>query len=228
MTFFAHRPVFAIVISIVIVIIGLISMQGLPVAQYPDITPPEVEIKTTYTGASSVDVESSVATPIEQKVNGVEDRIYMKSTNASDGTLSLRVSFEVGTDLDMANVLVQNRLSEAEATLPEDVKKFGVTVKKALAFPMMIVDLYSPNGTFDNAFLSNYANINLVDAISRLRGIGQVTLFGGSDYAMRIWIKPDRLARLSLTVPDVIRAIQEQNVITPGGQLGGPPAPKGT
>ncbi|MHC4814953.1 MAG: efflux RND transporter permease subunit [Planctomycetota bacterium] len=228
MTYFAHRPVFAMVISIVIVIVGLISMQGLPMAQYPDITPPEVEISTTYTGASAVDVEQSVATPIEQKVNGVEDMIYMKSTNASDGQLKLRVSFEVGTDLDMANVLVQNRLSEAMATLPEDVTKFGVTVKKALAFPLMIVDLYSPKGTFDNNFLSNYANINLVDAISRIRGVGQVTLFGGSDYAMRIWIKPDRLARLTLTVPDVIHAIQEQNVITPGGQLGGAPAPPGT
>ena len=228
MTYFAHRPVFAIVISIVIVIVGLISMQGLPMAQYPDITPPEVEIATTYTGASAIDVEASVATPIEQKVNGVEDMIYMKSTNASDGTLTLRVSFEVGTDLDMANVLVQNRLSEAMASLPEDVTNYGVTVKKALPFPLMLVNVFSPNGTFDNNFLSNYANINLVDAISRIRGVGQVTLFGGSDYAMRIWIKPDHLARLNLTVTDVINAIREQSVITPGGQLGGPPAPEGT
>ncbi|MHC5063775.1 MAG: efflux RND transporter permease subunit, partial [Planctomycetota bacterium] len=228
MSYFAHRPVFAIVISIVIVIIGLVAMQGLPVAQYPAITPPEVEIRATYTGASAIDVESSVATPIEQKVNGVEQMIYMTSINSSDGTLAIKVAFEVGADLDMANVLTQNRLSEAMGSLPEEVTRQGVTVKKKLAFPLMLVALSSPNGTYGSDFLSNYANINIVDALSRVRGVGSVTLFGGSDYAMRVWIQPDQLARVGLAVSDVINALEAQNVIAPGGKLGGPPAPEGT
>ncbi|HEV8201149.1 MAG TPA: multidrug efflux RND transporter permease subunit [Candidatus Polarisedimenticolia bacterium] len=226
--FFVNRPIVAMVISIVTVLLGLVALTRVPVAQYPDIVPPMIQITTTYVGASAVDVEQSVATPIEQQVNGVDYSIYLKSINANDGTLTMRVSFEVGTDLDIANVLTQNRLSQATASLPTSVKNYGVTVKKSLAFPLMLVALTSPNGTYDSAFLSNYAAININDALARIRGVGQVNLFGGSDYAMRIWLNPDRLASLGLTVPDIVRAVQQQNVITPAGQIGGPPAPPGT
>ena len=204
--FFINRPIVAMVISIVMVLIGLVALQRLPVAQYPEITPPEIVVNGTYTGASAVDVESSVATPLEQKVNGVENMLYMRSINSSDGTLALRVSFEVGSNLDMSNVLTQNRVSQAQASLPASVKNYGVTVKKSLVFPLLLVTLKSPNGSYDNNFLSNYASINVNDLLSRTKGVGDVKLFGGSDYAMRIWVKPDLLARLGLTVPDLVRA----------------------
>jgi HAE1 family hydrophobic/amphiphilic exporter-1 len=214
--FFVNRPIVAMVISIVIVLLGVVAMSGLPVAQYPEIVPPMVQVNTTFVGASATDVEASVATPLEQKMNGVENMIYMKSTNANDGTLSLKVTFDVGTDLDMANVL------------PQSVKNYGVSVKKSLAFPLLIVTLRSPNGTYDSDFLSNYASINVVDSIARISGVGQVTLAGGSDYAMRIWLRPDRVARLGLTVPDIVGAINQQNQLSPAGQIGGPPAAPGT
>ena len=226
--FFVRRPIVAMVISIVMIIVGVVAMTGLPIAQYPDITPPEVKVEGTYTGANAVAVEQSVATALEQKVNGVENMLYMKSTNASNGQMTLTVSFEVGSDLDISNVLVQNRVSEGTPQLPEEVKRQGVTVKKALAFPMMLVTLRSPNGTFDANFLNNYMSINVQDEIARLQGVGQVTIFGGADYAMRIWIKPDQLSRRGLTVPDIVEAVQQQNVLTPAGKLGGPPAPVGT
>ena len=226
--FFVDRPVFAIVLSILIVLLGGVALQSLPVSQYPEITPPEIVVSATYTGASAVDVEQSVATPLEQQINGVENMLYMKSTNSSAGTMDLRVAFEVGSDLDISNVLVQNRTSQANATLPEDVKKYGVTVKKSLSFPLLLVTLTSPNGSYDNDFLSNYASINITDAVSRIRGVGQVTAFGGSDYAMRVWVRPDRLSQLGLTIPDLARAIQQQSVISPAGRIGGEPAPAGT
>src|SRR5262245_2960452 len=226
--FFVNRPIVAMVISIVTILLGLVALTRLPIAQYPEIVPPMIQVTTSYVGASAVDVEQSVATPIEQQVNGVENSIYLKSINANDGTLTLRVSFEVGTDLDIANVLTQNRVSQATASLPGPVKTYGVTVKKSLAFPLMLVSLKSPGGTYDSNFLSNYAAININDALSRIRGVGQVNLFGGSDYAMRIWINPDRLGSLGLTIPDIVNAVKQQNVITPAGQLGGPPAPPNT
>jgi HAE1 family hydrophobic/amphiphilic exporter-1 len=218
------------VIAIIIVIVGFVAMSALPIAQYPEITPPQVSVSANYTGANAVAVEESVATPIEQKVNGVEDMIYMKSTNASSGSMQLQVSFEVGTDLDMANVLTQNRVSEAQAALPEEVKRLGVTVKKQLSFPLLLISLVSPNGTYDDRFLTNYATINVLDELARIRGVGQATVVGGStfEYAMRVWIKPDQLAKLGLTVPDVTNAIREQNVLIPAGQIGGEPAPPGT
>ena len=226
--FFVNRPIVAMVISIIIVMMGLVAMQSLPIAQYPEITPPEVVVEGIYTGASAVDVELSVATPIEQKVNGVENMIYMKSTNAADGKMNLRVAFEVGTDLDTANMLTQNRVSEATPSLPEEVKRLGVSVKKSLSMPLILVTMTSPNETYDNNFLTNYMAININDSLARIRGIGQVTLFGGSDYAMRAWVRPDQLARYNLTIPDLARAIREQNVIAPGGQVGAEPAPPGT
>jgi HAE1 family hydrophobic/amphiphilic exporter-1 len=228
--FFVRRPIVAIVIAIVTVIVGGVALGGLPVAQYPEITPPMVTVSGSYTGANATNVEQSVATPIEQKVNGVENMIYMKSTNSSDGRMSLEVSFEVGTDLDMANVLAQNRVSEAQAVLPEEVKRQGVTVKKKLAFPLLLLSLVSPGGTYDEQFLTNYATINIIDELSRIRGVGQAEVLGGSvtEYAMRVWVRPDQLAKLNLTIGDLQRAIREQNVLVPAGQLGGPPAPKGT
>src|SRR5512137_2842820 len=226
--FFIRRPIVAMVISIVTMIMGGVALTRLPVAQYPDITPPLIQVSTTYTGASALDVETSVAAPIEQQVNGVDNMIYMKSTNANDGTYNLQVSFEVGANLDMSNVLVQNRVSQAMASLPQDVKNYGVTVKKSLNFPLMLVSLTSPSDAFDNNFLSNYAAININDQIKRIAGVGDVILFGGSDYAMRIWVRPDRLKTLGLTVADLSNAVKQQNVLLPAGQIGGPPAPKGT
>jgi HAE1 family hydrophobic/amphiphilic exporter-1 len=226
--FFINRPIVAMVISIVTVLLGFVALSGLPVAQYPEITPPEIVISATYTGADAVTVEQSVATPLEQQLNGVENSIYMKSVNASDGTTQVRVAFEVGTDLDIANVLVQNRVAQAQPFLPEEVKRLGVTVKKSLSFPLMLVALRSPGGSFDNNFLSNYAAINVNGQIARINGVGQVNLFGGSDYAMRIWVRPDQLAKLQLTVPDLINAVQQQNAVVPAGQVGGQPAPPGT
>ena len=226
--FFVRRPIVAMVIAIIIVLLGVVSMTTLPVAQYPEITPPEVGVTATYTGANAEVVEQSVATPLEQKVNGVENMLYMKSVNSNDGTMNLTVSFEVGSDLDMSNVLVQNRVSEAQASIPEEVKRLGITVKKKLSFPLLLVSLYSPSGAFDQNFLSNYLTINILDAVARIKGVGQASVLGGSEYAMRVWIKPDQLAKLNLTVPDITRAIQEQNVIAPAGQIGGPPALPGT
>jgi HAE1 family hydrophobic/amphiphilic exporter-1 len=226
--FFVNRPIVAMVISIVMILVGVVALRGLPIAQFPEIVPPMINVTTTFIGASALDVEQSVATPLEQQVNGVENMIYMKSINANDGTLTLQVSFEVGADLDMSNVLTQNRVSQANATLPGSVKNYGVTIKKSLTFPLMLVTLTSPDGSYDNNFLSNYAAININDRLARIRGVGEVKLFGGSDYAMRIWVKPDLLARMGLAVPDIVRAIQDQNVIAPAGQIGGPPAVPGT
>ena len=181
----------------------------------------------TYPGASAEAVEQSVATPIEQEVNGVDRMIYMKSSNTSDGRMLLDVNFEVGTDQDTANVLTQNRVSTAAARLPAEVNQQGVTVKKQSPSILMVISLYSPNDTYDANFLINYCGINLRDQILRIPGIAQVDLFGGTDYGMRVWIKPDRLAKLGLTPADVISAIKEQNLQAPAGKIGGAPTPDG-
>src|SRR4051812_48610731 len=226
--FFVRRPIVAMVISIVIVIIGSLALLNVPISQYPEITPPNVEIRTTYTGANALNIEQAIATPIEQKVNGVERMLYMKSTNASDGTMVLNVTFEVGTDLDIATMLTQTRVGQATPTLPIEVKNFGVTTQKSMTFPLILVSLTSPNGTYSNNFLTNYSKINLVDNISRINGVARVNVFGGGDYSMRVWIKPDVLTKLNLTVTDLQQAIQTQNVISPGGKFGAAPAPPGT
>lgn len=226
--FFVKRPTVGIVISIILTIFGAVALRDLPVSQYPEVIPPEIQVNSTYTGADAVAVEQSVTTPLEQKINGVENMIYVRSINANDGTSSIRVSFEVGSNLDMSNVLVQNRVAEGEPSLPEEVKRMGVTVKKSLSFPLLLVTLVSPNGSYNSNFLSNYASININDALARIRGVGQVNLLGGSDYAMRIWVKPDQLSNQGITVSDIVNAVKAQNVIAPGGQVGGPPAPPNT
>ncbi len=226
--FFVNRPVVAMVMSIIMVLLGLVAMKSLPIAQYPEIVPPMVQVTTTFVGASATDVEAAVATPLEQQVNGVEQMIYMKSTNANDGTLVLKISFEVGSNLDMDNVLTQNRVSQAQPQMPSSVKNYGVSVRKALAFPLLVISIKSPKGTYSNSFLANYTTININDSIARIPGVGQINLFGGSDYAMRVWLRPDRIARLGITVPDIINAISAQNQLSPAGQIGGPPAARGT
>jgi len=224
--FFIRRPIVAIVIAIITVLLGLNSLRGLSFEQYPFLAPPTIRVTATYPGASAVAVEQSVATPIEQEVNGVEGSIYMKSSNTSDGRMQLDVNFQVGTDQDMANVLTQNRVSSAQARLPQEVIQQGVTVKKMSPSILMLISLYSPNGSYDANFLINYCGINLRDQLLRIPGIAQVDLFGGTDYGMRIWLRPDKLAKLQLTPSDVISAIKEQNLQAPAGRIGMRPSPK--
>src|SRR3954466_445949 len=225
--FFIGRPIVAIVISILIVMIGVATMLSLSVEQYPFLAPPNIRVTANYPGASAEAVEQSVATPIEQEVNGVDRMIYLKSSNTSDGRMLLDVNFEVGTDQDTANVLTQNRVSTAEARLPAEVNQQGVTVKKQSPSILMVISLFSPKDAYDANFLINYCGINLRDQILRIPGIAQVDLFGGTDYGMRIWIRPDRLAKLGLTPADVINAIKEQNLQAPAGKVGAPPTPPG-
>jgi len=224
--FFVNRPIVAMVIAIVTVIIGLVFLLGLPIEQYPNITPPMVSVRANYTGANALNVEQSVATPLEQQINGVENMIYMKSINANDGTMNIQISFEVGTDPDMNTVFAQNKVSSATAKLPEEVKRLGVTTEKSLPNILMLVTITS-DGRYDQNFLGNYSLINIKDILARIRGIGRVDVLGSSDYSMRIWIKPDRLAQLGITVPEIMNAIREQNVIVPGGKFGDEPAPPG-
>ncbi len=217
----------ATVLAIVIVIAGLVALPSLPVAQYPDITPPTVKVTCTYPGANASVVAETVAAPIEQQVNGVEGMIYMSSTSANDGSYALTVTFEVGTNLDMAQVLVQNRVAIALPRLPEEVKRQGVTTKKQSTSIVLIVALTSEGESFDTLYLSNYATLRIVDELKRIPGVGDISLFGGSDYSMRIWLNPELMKSRGLTVQDVTAAIREQNAQVAAGQIGQPPAPAG-
>jgi HAE1 family hydrophobic/amphiphilic exporter-1 len=223
--FFIRRPIVAIVIAILIVMLGAYALLRLSFEQYPFLAPPTIRVTANYPGASAVAVEQSVATPIEQEVNGVDRMIYMKSSNTSDGRMQLDVNFEVGVDQDTANVLTQNRVSSAQARLPQEVVAQGVTVKKQSPSILMILSLYSPGGSYDANFLINYASINVRDQILRIPGIAQVDLFGGTDYGLRVWLRPDKLAKLGLTPSDVIASIKEQNLQAPAGRIGAAPAP---
>ncbi|MEW6367703.1 MAG: multidrug efflux RND transporter permease subunit [Acidobacteriota bacterium] len=224
--FFIDRPVFAIVVALIITIAGVISLVNLPVAQYPHITLPVINVSSIYLGASPDVVEEAVAQPIEQQVNGVEGMIYMDSQCGGDGSYALQVTFALETDPDIATVLVQNRVSQAEGSLPSEVKSAGVVVTKQSPDTLMYISLYSPKGTYDDLWLNNYGTINIVDVIKRVKGVGNVQAFG-SDFGMRIWLHPDKMARLGLTPTDVVHAVSEQNVQAPAGQIGQYPAPKG-
>jgi HAE1 family hydrophobic/amphiphilic exporter-1 len=225
--FFIGRPIVAMVIAILMVIIGVVAMLRLPTAQFPNIAPPEVQVKATYPGADAMTVEQSVATPIEQQMSGVDNMNYMYSTNANNGQITLTVNFDIKTDPNTDQILAQMRTNQANSQLPTDVINYGVTVQKSTVAPLMLVDLYSPHGTYDNVFLANYAYINLNDQLTRVPGIASVSVFGAGQYAMRCWVKPDQLAKLSVTVPEIVKAIQTQNTVNPAGQIGGEPVPKG-
>jgi HAE1 family hydrophobic/amphiphilic exporter-1 len=226
--FFINRPIVAMVISIVFVLVGGLTILSLPVAQFPNITPPEIQVVATYVGADAQTLEQAVATPIEQQMSGVDNMNYMYSLNATgNSSTSLIVDFDVKTDPNTDFILTQSRETQAASQLPVDVNNYGVTVRKSVTAPLMWVAIYSPRGTYDANFLANYAYINLVDPILRSKGIGNVQVFGSGQYAMRLWVRPDTLAKLGITVPEIISAIQAQNTVNPAGKAGGEPAPKG-
>ncbi|WP_158807837.1 efflux RND transporter permease subunit [Beijerinckia sp. L45] len=226
--FFVDRPIFASVTSIILLIVGYVSYLSLPVSQYPDIVPPTVVVKASYPGANAATVAATVATPIEQEINGVDDMLYMSSLSTNDGNMQLTVTFKLGTNLDIANVLVQNRLSVAEPRLPPDVRNLGVTVRKASPNLMMVVHLLSPKGTYDQNYISNYIYLNIRDQLLRLEGVGDITIFGGNEYALRVWVDPNKMAAYGLTTSDVLASLQEQNVQVASGSLGSDPVPPGT
>jgi HAE1 family hydrophobic/amphiphilic exporter-1 len=225
--FFINRPIVAMVISILMTILGVIAMVQLPIAQFPDIAPPEIQLSATYVGADAVALEKSVATPIEQMMSGVDNMIYMYSVNASNGQMTLRVDFDLNTRPNDDQILTQMRYTQAESQLPQEVRNFGVTIKKSTTSPLAIFSLYSPDGTYDAKFLANYAYVNINDPMTRVPGIGQVTIFGAGQYAMRFWVRPDQLSKLGITVTEILNAIKAQNTVNPAGQVGMEPVPPG-
>src|SRR3984893_11409516 len=226
--FFINRPIVAMVISLLLVIIGAVTIVQLPVSQFPAIAPPEVQIRATYVGADAQTIEQSVATPIEQQMSGVDNLNYMYSLNAAgNGQMTMIVNFDVKSDPNTDLMLTQMRQTQAASQLPQDVTNFGVTVQKSVTAPLMVLGLFSPNGSYDGKFLANYSYINLNDQLTRVPGIGSVQVFGAGQYAMRLWVKPDQLSKLGITVTEVVSAIQAQNTVNPAGQVGSEPAPKG-
>ena len=225
--FFINRPIVAMVIAIVMVIIGIVCALQLPVAQFPNIVPPQIQVAATYVGADALTVESSVATPIEQQVNGTEGMEYMYSINANNGSMTLNGIFGINTDPTTDQILLQMRQTQAQAQLPSSVRNFGITVNQAASSPLIVFALYSPNGQFDAPFLANYANINITNELARINGVGQVNVYGAGEYAMRFWVRPDRLAKLDITVNEIVDAVNAQNTVNPAGQIGGEPVPDG-
>src|ERR1700689_5232047 len=226
--FFINRPIVAMVISILMVIVGAVTIAILPVAQFPNIVPPEIQVLASYIGADAQTIEQSVSTPIEQQMSGVDNMNYMYSlTSTADGLARLIVNYDVKTEPNTDLMLTQMRTTQAASQLPNDVTNYGVTVQKTVTAPLMLITLYSPHGTYDARFLANYAYINLADQINRSYGVGSVQVFGAGQYAMRLWVKPDRLAKLAITVPEIVSAIQSQNAVNPAGQVGSEPVPPG-
>jgi hydrophobic/amphiphilic exporter-1 (mainly G- bacteria), HAE1 family len=225
--FFIERPIVSMVIAAIMVIVGVVAVLGLPTAQFPNIADPQIQVLATYVGADALTVEQSVATPIEQQMSGVDNMEYMYSLNANNGQVTLTVDFNVKTDASTDQILTQMRQNQAASQLPTAVNNYGVTVQKSTMAPMMLFDLYSPNGAFDSRFLANYTYINLKDGLTQVPGIASVSVFGAGQYAMRVWVKPDQLAKLQVTVPDIVNAIQVQNNVNPAGQVGGEPVPAG-
>jgi HAE1 family hydrophobic/amphiphilic exporter-1 len=224
--FFINRPIVAIVIAILMTLVGVVSMIQLPIAQYPNIVPPEIQVRANYTGADAQTIEQSVAAPIEQQMSGVDKSNYIQSVNAN-GSIRMTINFDVATDPNVDHILTQMRVNQASSQVPADVNNAGITVQKSTTAPLLLVSLNSPKGTYNNVFLANYANINLIDQITRVPGISNVQVFGAGQYAMRLWVKPDQLAKLSVTVTDIINALRAQNTVNPAGQIGGEPAPPG-
>jgi HAE1 family hydrophobic/amphiphilic exporter-1 len=225
--FFIRRPIVAMVIAILMVIGGVVSMLSLPTAQFPNIVPPEILVQATYPGADARTLEQAVATPLEQQMNGVDNMNYMQSTSASNGIMQLTVDFDVATNSDTDQILSQLRVSQAQSNLPSIVQVAGLTVQKSLSSPLMLLAVSSPNATYDGIFLANYANINMVDNITRVKGVARVQVFGAGPYALRVWVKPDQLAKLGVTVPQITAALTAQNNVNPSGQIGGEPVPNG-
>jgi len=222
--FFINRPIVAMVIAILMVLVGLVSMTMLPISQFPSVVPPEIRIQTTFVGADAETVQQSVATPIEEQMSGVDNMNYMYSVNANNGVMRMVVNFDVKTNPDIDQMLAQLREAQAATQLPSAVQNFGVTILKSPTTPMLLVALYSPHGTYNQTFLANYAYINLVDQITRVKGVSNINVFGAGQYAMRFWVEPDKLAKLNITVTDVINAVNSQNTVNPAGQVGGPPS----
>ena len=225
--FFINRPIVAMVISILMVLMGLVAMSRLPIAQFPNIADPQIQVSASYPGADAVTVDQSVATPIEQQMSGVDNMEYMYSLNANNGSMKLTVDFDVTTDPNTDQILTQMRQGQANSQLPSAVINQGVTVQKSTASPLIMFSLVSPNNTYDGIFLANYSYININDQMTRVKGIASVSVFGAGQYALRVWVRPDRLAQMGITVPEIINAIQAQNNVNPAGQIGGEPVPTG-
>lgn len=216
---FIKRPIFAAVLSILVVIVGSLAYISLPVSQFPEVAPPTVEIVAAYPGASAKTLSETVATPLEQEINGVENMLYMTSQSSADGVVTIQVTFELGTDLDKAQVQVQNRVALAEPRLPESVRRLGVTTKKIAPDILMVVNMYSPNKTYDQIFIANYVTLQLKDQLSRIKGVGEIRIFGASEYAMRIWLDPDKIANIGMTAGEVVAALRSQNAQVASGTL---------
>jgi len=225
--FFINRPIFASVLAIVIVLLGMVSMPFLPIGQYPPIAPPTVVVSATFTGANARAVEDSVTTPLEEQINGVEGMVYMSSVSADDGTSTITVTFETGYNLDIAAVDVQNNVEIASSQLPDEVVQAGITVTKQSSDITIAPNLYSPDGRYDTLFISNYITIHILDVMKRIPGVGEVQMFGERTFAMRIWLDPQKMASLGVTAEDVTTAVSDQNQVVAAGALGQQPAPKG-